>query len=116
MIMNQVLWTLGVCLVGEDLWFTSAEFDGLFRADMKIGRVTFVSRIGVWDKQQKFGFSCIVNVDNSLFLCPFYADCICRYDLHNHKVQCFPLELETTPCVNRAAHFHGKIYNLSYKQ
>ena len=37
MIMNQVLWTLGVCLVGEDLWFTSAEFDGLFRADMKIG-------------------------------------------------------------------------------
>ncbi len=110
MIMNQVLWTLGVCLVGEDLWFTSAEFDGLFRADMKTGRVTFVSRIGVWDKQQKFGFSCIVNVDNSLFLCPFYADCICRYDLHNHKVQCFPLELETTPCVNRAAHFHGKIY------
>lgn len=111
--LNQELWTLGVCLVEEELWFTSVEFNGMFRADMNTGKIEFVSQIDGFDRKQKFGFSCIIKIENSLYLCPFYANSICRYDLQNNKTQIYPLELEMAPCVNRADCFGDKIYMFS---
>ena len=110
MLTDQVLWTVGVCLVGEELWFSSAEFDGLFRADMRTGQITFVSPISASDKTRQFGFSCVIQIENVLYLCPFSADCICAYDIQNNKMKFWPLKLEVSPCVNRAYCFYEKIY------
>lgn len=110
MLTDRLLWTMGVCLVGEELWFSTVEFNGLFRADIKTGQISFVSPISVCDKTQYACFSCIIQIENSIYLCPYTANCICEYDIQNNKMQSWSLEPGMVPYVNRANCFHDKIY------
>ena len=110
MLTEQTIWTIGLCLVGKEIWFTSADFNGLFRADIKTGEVKFVSQISILGKNQELSFSCIIQKDEFLYLCPFVSNCICEYNMNTNTMQFFFLDDVKEAYVNRAFCVKDKIF------
>lgn len=109
-IFEQILWTIGLCLVGEDIWFSAAGFNGIFRADIKTGEIKFVAQIPTCDKLGELNFSNVINVNGYLYFCPFFADCMCEYDVKKNSVQIYYQDQISQPKVNGAVYCCDRIY------
>lgn len=73
------------CINGDDFWYFSMQFNGLFHLDLQTGIATPLGKVPNEEDFKDRLYSSMHYFENKLFLIPFSAEAIGVYDIDNNE-------------------------------
>jgi len=113
------IWFYDYVQIGEEIWFSAGNFNGLFKADIKTGKARLIGR---FPNEERFGwhlYSSVKQYKDRLIFTPCFANEIAVYDMTAKEFTKYKLkEIQTEHDINfkffNAVMFENFVYFIAW--
>lgn len=103
------------CVVNDNIWYTNALLNGLFKVDLLTGKVSYMGTVEKKERYLKRAYSEILHYKGSLYMIPYNAAAIGIYNISTSQFDTISIPEKMNEKFYEAVLIKDKIYLLPHK-